>query len=306
MDQCLLRMGRLEECVAARGDLAEAAAERQHEVGIVEPAGDRLVHRHAENADVARRAVVDEVLAAKRARHRKFVRLAERLDIAARLGGPAALAHDDERALGAGEQVPQPLEILSLGHDRLGLERIGIGGGGLLGEDVLREREHDRPGPAGQRDRERLGHVLGNAVDGIDLPCRFRDTPEHVAVVELLPRFAPTKRPRHLADEEEHRRGVLLRRVDADSGLGRARAAGDEADPGSAGELPVRLRRVRRALLVTARDQADRRVVQRVEHGQVALARETEREVRAVQLELVDEDPAAGPQSGTSRRTVAR
>ena len=95
--------------------------------------------------------------------------------------------------------------------------------------------------------------------------------------------------------------------MDADGGLGRARAAGDEADPRSAGELPVRLRRVRRALLVTARDQADRRVVQRVEHGQVALARETEREVGAVQLELsVDEDPAVGPQSGTSRRTVAR
>ena len=50
----------------------------------------------------------------------------------------------------------------------------------------------------------------------------------------------------------------------------------------------------------------DRRVVERVEHGQVALAREAEREVGAVQLELVDEDLAAGPHSGTSRRIVAR
>ena len=74
--------------------------------------------------------------------------------------------------------------------------------------------------------------------------------------------------------------------------------ARDEADPGPAGELPVRLRRVRSTLLVAARDEPDRRVVERVEHRQVALAREAEREVGAVQLELVDEDAAAGPHSG--------
>ena len=76
--------------------------------------------------------------------------------------------------------------------------------------------------------------------------------------------------------------------------------------PGPPGQLPVRLGRVRGALLVAAGDEPDRRVVQRVEHGQVALAGEAEREVDAVQLELVDEDPAAAPHSGTSRRTVAR
>ena len=116
-------MWRLEERVAARGHLAEAAAEREHEIGVAQPSGDRLVHRDPENADVARRAVVDEVLAAKRARHRKLVRLAEGLDVAARVGRPAALSHDDERALGAGEQLAQALEILCLGRARLGLER---------------------------------------------------------------------------------------------------------------------------------------------------------------------------------------
>ena len=38
----------------------------------------------------------------------------------------------------------------------------------------------------------------------------------------------------------------------------------------------------------------DVRVVERVEHGQVALARHAERVLDAVQLELVDEDLAAG------------
>ena len=306
MDQRLLRTRRLEERVAAGRDLAEAAADREHEVGIAQAAGDRLVHGDAEHADVARRAVVDEVLAAKRARDRKLVRLAERLHVAARLGRPAALAHDDERALGSGEQLAQPLELLRLGHDGSASNAIGIGRVGLLGEHVLRERQHDGPGPAGERDRERLRHVLGDPVGAVELPRRLRDTAEDLRVVELLPRLAPAERPRHLADEEDHRRGVLLRGVDADRGLGRAGTAGDEADPGPARQLPVRLRRVRRALLVAARDEADRRVVQRVEHGQVALAREAEREVGAVQLELVDEDLAAGPHSGTSRRIVAR
>ena len=74
------------------------------------------------------------------------------------------------------------------------------------------------------------------------------------------------------------------------------------------GELAVGLGGIRGALLVAAGDQADRRVVERVEDGQVALAREAEREVGAVQLELVDEDPAAGSsrRSGSSRRMVAR
>ena len=51
-----------------------------------------------------------------------------------------------------------------------------------------------------------------------------------------------------------------------------------------------------------------RRVVQRVEHRQVALARDAEREVRAVQDELVDEDlPAAARHvtTGCSRKIVA-
>ena len=75
----------------------------------------------------------------------------------------------------------------------------------------------------------------------------------------------------------------------------RARAARDDADPGAAGQLPVRVGHVRRAHLVPADDVADRRVVQRVEHREVALARHAEGEVDAVQLELVDEDPAARP-----------
>ena len=66
------------------------------------------------------------------------------------------------------------------------------------------------------------------------------------------------------------------------------------AIPGAARELPVRVGHVRRARLVPADHVAQVGVVQRVEHGQVALPGDAEEEVGAVNPELVDQDlPAA-------------
>ena len=187
------------------------------------------------------------------------------------------------------------------------LERCAVHDVGLLGEHVLRQREDDRPGPPGERDRVRLGHVLGDPLRAVELPRGLRDAAEHLGVVELLPRLAPPEGARHLADEEEHRRRVLLRRVDADRRLRRARPARHETDARTPRELAVRLRSIGRTLLVAAGDEPDGRVVERVEHRQVALAGKAEREVGAVQLELVDQDLSAGPHgSGSSERTVAR
>ena len=79
-----------------------------------------------------------------------------------------------------------------------------------------------------------------------------------------------------------------------DRRLRRAGAAGDEADARSPRQLPVRLRHVRGARLVPARDEADRAVAERVEDVDVALARDAERELGAVDGELVDQELAAG------------
>ncbi len=78
VDERLPRPRRLEQRVAPRRDLAEPTADREHEVGVAKARGESLVHRDPEHADVARRAVVDEVLATEGARDRKRVRLAER------------------------------------------------------------------------------------------------------------------------------------------------------------------------------------------------------------------------------------
>ena len=143
----LARSRRLEQRVPPGRHLAEPTADREHEVRVVQPRGDPLVHRHAEDADVARRAVVDEVLAAKRARDRERVRLAEGEDVAARLRRPAALADDDQRTLGGGEQLAHATELLRARRDARRLDRRRIGDVGLLREHVLGQREHDRAGP---------------------------------------------------------------------------------------------------------------------------------------------------------------
>ena len=70
--------------------------------------------------------------------------------------------------------------------------------------------------------------------------------------------------------------------VQAGRGVGGARAARDEADAGPAGELAVGLRHHRRAALLAADGDGDRRVVQRVEHGEIALARHAEDMLDAV------------------------
>ena len=98
-----------------------------------------------------------------------------------------------------------------------------------------------------------------------------------------------------LADEQDQRRRVLVGGVHADGGLRRAGPARDHADPRPAGQLAVGLGRIRGARFVPARDQADRRLVQPVEQLEVALAGDAERELRAVDRELVGQQLAAAP-----------
>ena len=91
-------------------------------------------------------------------------------------------------------------------------------------------------------------------------------------------------------------------------GVRRPRASRDHADARPARELAVGVGHVGGADLVTAGDEPDRRVVERVEHGEVALAGHAERQLDAVDDELVDEELTARPhesRSGCSRYTVA-
>jgi hypothetical protein len=133
----------------------------------------------------------------------------------------------------------------------------------------------------------------------------LRERAEHGAVVDLLECPAPAHGARHLADEQDHRGRVLACDVHAVGAVGGARAAGDHGDAGPAGELAVGLGHHRRAALLAADHVADLAVVEGVEQPEIAFPGHAEGEVDAVDLELVDQDLAAGSAVGSSGHVLS-
>jgi len=88
----------------------------------------------------------------------------------------------------------------------------------------------------------------------------------------------------------------------ADAGIGRARPARHETYTWPPGHRAVGAGHERRAALLATGDEIDfGRVVQRVEHGEEALARYVEDAVAALCDQIVDEDPAPGTLGGHAR-----
>ena len=309
VDELLPRPRDVEQRVAPRRHVAEPSADREEEVGGLDPSRERGIHADRQRPRVALGAVVDVVLATERGHDRNPVLLAEGGHGRSRQRAPATFADDHERARGGAEQLPESAQLIIRRRRPRHLGDSGVSGVRLVEQYVLRQREHDRPRARRERRRERARHVLRDAVGVVHLRRPLRHRAEDGRVVELLERFATEMFSRYLADKEDHRRRVLVGRVHAGRRVCRARAARDEADAGPPRQLAVRLSHVRRGRLVPAGDEADRRVVERVEDREVALPRDAERELDAMELQLIDERPPAGAghlSSGASRKIVAR
>ena len=151
-----------------------------------------------------------------------------------------------------------------------------------------------RPATAVAKARATISGIRSGCVD-LDDP--LGDAPEHLLVVDLLERLAPAVLARHLADEQDQRRGVLHRRVHAGRGVRRARAARDHAHAGPTGQLAVGVRGVRGRRLVAAGDHAQPVAmrIEPVQQRQIALARHAERKLHVVQGELVGKELPATP-----------
>ena len=164
-----------------------------------------------------------------------------------------------------------------------------------LGQHVFRQRDHHRAGAAVAGGVEGARHEFGNARRIVDLGRPFGDAAEHRAVIEFLERLALAHVAADLADEHDHRRGILARDVNAGRGIGGARPARDEADAGPAGRLADRFRHHRRGAFVPADGERDiGMIVKGVERGQIAFARHAEDMAHAMDRQLIDEDFAAG------------
>ncbi len=180
---------------------------------------------------------------------------------------------------------------------------------GKRGQHILRQRDHHRPGTAGGRDGKGAGDEFGNSRRIVDFHHPFGQVAEEALVINLLPGLAFLVSASHLANEQDHRRGILHRDMDACRGVGSAGAARDEADAGLAGEPALAIRHHRRAPFLAADDGADpARIVQRVEHSQEGLAGHAIDAVDPVGLERFDDQFPAGlhpPDFSSSARISA-
>ena len=131
---------------------------------------------------------------------------------------------------------------------------------------------------------EGVADVFGNAVGTVDLRDPFAHRAEHAAKIDFLEGFAFNNVVANLADEQDQRRGVLIRSVHADRRVGGAGSAGDEGDAGLSGEFAVGIRHIGDAAFLPADDEFEfiTALVNGVEHRQVGLAGNAETEIGAV------------------------
>ena len=239
--------------------------------------------------------VVEVVLAAETATDRNARALGPGAQAIRRLPGPAAAAHQHERPLRAREQA---LQFLQVRGRRRGARRAKvrhIGDGRFREQHVLRQREQDGTRPAGGRDVERVADIFGNAFRAIDLRDPFGERAVHAPVIHFLEGLALDEVVADLADEDDHRRRILVRGVHADRSIGGARTARHEQHARLAGELGPGIRHVGRAAFLAADGELELvlQVMQSIQHRQETLAGHAERHAHPVTRERVGEDTAA-------------
>ena len=298
VDQKLARLGQGEERIALGDDLAELGAGHQQQIGLPDRVGEGRVGAEPDHAGVARVVVVEQILAAKPDGDGQVVGRGEGPQIVTGAFGPAAAAGQHDRVFRLGQHVAQPRH----GVGRRARLYLLIGSAvldlGALGLHVFGQRQHHRPGPARGRRAEGAVDVFGDPRRIVDLAGPFGELAHHPAEIDLLEGFAFGHAARDLADEDDRRRGILARGVDADARIGRPGAAGDEADAGPPGQLAVGFRHIGRAALLAAGDDADpvAQVEQSIEGRDIALSRNAEDCVDAMGEQRVGQDLAAGPE----------
>ena len=142
---------------------------------------------------------------------------------------------------------------------------------------------------------KRSRNVFWNPLSAVDLRDPLGKRCEHRAVIHFLEAFAVTGMTGDLADEQDHRRRILEGRVHADRRVRSTRPPGHETDPGSTRQLPVGFRHVGGGAFVACTDDADAgRIMQSVEHRQVALAGEAEHAIDALAAQRLNQYLSAG------------
>ena len=129
----------------------------------------------------------------------------------------------------------------------------------------------------------------------IDLHGPFRQRSEKGGVIHLLKGLAAHHIGADLADEQDHRNRILHGGVNADSGIGRPRATGNETQAGLARQLAPGRRHIGSPALLPAEHEIKGVGVvdHRVENGKIGFAGHPEATCRAKRDKAVHEKLAA-------------
>ena len=256
------------------------------------------------HAQVQRMVVRDDVGAPPGGDHRHVEELGEAQELGRGPGAQDAAAGEDHRSAGARQQLDDGGQLLgrrSRDARTVGLRPLEQHD---LVEQVLRQRQEDRPGTAGQRLADGLRHDARDVLGAARLRRPLGEAADGRDLVDLLERLAALERALDLADEREHRAGVLAGGVDPDGQVGAADGPGAEAGGRAAGQLPVGLGHERRTALVAGGHDPDPRVGERVEQPEERLAGHGERVPDAGGAQGVRDEPADGPGLGRLRPRV--
>src|SRR5262249_15618116 len=125
--------------------------------------------------------------------------------------------------------------------------------------------------------------IFGDPPSVLDPRCPFGDGRKEGGEVDLLETLAAAFASCDVADEEDHRGGILESDMNARAGIGRTGAAGDEGDTRAASHPAVRVGHISDPAFLAADDGLDLfHVVEGVEHREEALARHGEDAVAAL------------------------
>src|SRR5690606_3027656 len=127
-----------------------------------------------------------------------------------------------------------------------------------------------------------------------DLTDPFGEFSEGAAILHLLECLALAGVALDLADEQDHRNGILTGDVKTCRGVRGARPAGDHADAGLAGQPAPAVGHHRRATFLAADEDVDTGVIQCVQHGEIAFPRHAGDAFDAVRLQCLNDQLAAG------------
>ena len=248
------------ERVALGRHLAQAAADDEDEVRLFQSLQRLRRRAEREVSQVVRVLVGEDVLPAERRRRRRLQTLSANEIRASRAPLCPTAGDDDGPARGAEPADDGPDLLRVRARNGRGLDPgFGIRGD-LFAQHVGGQGQHYGSRTARGRDPQAPRDELGEAVGAVYGGRPLGDRGVERGKVHLLERLPAEKVGLHLAEQDEHRRRVLHRRVDPDREVGRADAPRRHGHGGHPGQLGVRLGHKRGARLVAGRDQGQVRV----------------------------------------------